>query len=134
MSQAMTVSIVPPEEGGFCLDRFRADITRRLCLVRGGRTIRTFANSIGVHHETLRRVLRGQPPSAEIVARVCDAERVSANWLLFGFGDMNADASAVEPPPPFSHAGHATPWGERIPAEVWSPPVNLSGLGLSGRS
>lgn len=90
MSQVFQSPIAVESSGQAIIQGFRAELNRRLWILRGGRTIRRFAQDIGVHHETLRRLLQGQPPSAEVLANICLTHDVSANWLLLGIGPANA--------------------------------------------
>ncbi len=64
----------------------RKQIAQRLWVVKGTRSIRQFAEDMGVDRETLRRALSGDLYQVEIIVRVCEIEEINANWLLFGIG------------------------------------------------
>jgi transcriptional regulator with XRE-family HTH domain len=40
--------------------------------------------TLGINHETLRRMNTGQLPSAELLVRLCEEYGISGDWLLTG--------------------------------------------------
>ena len=69
----------------------------RLVAVVGNRTYRELSQLTGIHHETVRRFLSGQAPSAEFLHALCRTMKVNAHWLLMGVGpkgtgDIRPDA------------------------------------------
>ena len=65
--------------------RLSHGVSKRVDLVRGSESITSFAATIGIHKENLRRVLKaGQSPGLELVMAVCQRYDINANWLLFG--------------------------------------------------
>ncbi len=65
--------------------RLNHGVNERIDEIRGGESITTFAASLGIHKENLRRVLKaGQTPGLELVLAVCRQYDINANWLLFG--------------------------------------------------
>lgn len=55
----------------------------------GTRTYRHLAELTGTHHETVRRYMQGQSPSAPFLAKLCEELGLNANWLLNGHGPMH---------------------------------------------
>lgn len=68
----------------------------RLAEAVGERTFRGLAELTGTPAETVRRYMQGQAPSAEFLASVCSALRVSGDWLLTGRGPMRVDDVKAE--------------------------------------
>lgn len=60
----------------------------RLRIAAGSRTYRQLGDLTGTNHETVRRYMLGQAPSAEFLAAVCEALDINAQWLLVGAGAM----------------------------------------------
>lgn len=55
---------------------------------RGTRTYRQLGDLTETNHETVRRYMLGQAPSAEFLAATCAALDINAQWLLVGRGPM----------------------------------------------
>jgi len=62
-------------------------IAARLAQIRGGRSQRSFALSLGVNQQNINRYERGTIPSAEFLTILLLKERVNINWLLTGKGN-----------------------------------------------
>lgn len=60
----------------------------RLRIAAGSRTYRQLGDLTGTNHETVRRYMLGQAPSAEFLAAVCGSLDINAQWLLVGAGAM----------------------------------------------
>lgn len=82
-------------------DRLQAVVGARSCEEMGRRT--------GISGESVRRYLRGHPPSARFLAALCNTEMVSGTWLLTGRGSMRAAAEG----PSVDDAGPQISEGDR---------------------
>ncbi len=60
----------------------------RLRIAAGTRSYRQMGDLTNTNHETVRRYMLGQSPSAEFLAATCDALEINAQWLLVGSGPM----------------------------------------------
>lgn len=60
----------------------------RLRIAAGSRTYRQLGDLTSTNHETVRRYMLGQAPSAEFLAAVCGVLDINAQWLLVGAGAM----------------------------------------------
>lgn len=60
----------------------------RLRIAAGSRTYRQMGDLTGTNHETVRRYMLGQAPSADFLAAACEALDLNAQWLLVGAGPM----------------------------------------------
>jgi transcriptional regulator with XRE-family HTH domain len=65
-----------------------ATLHDRLLAAIGDRSLRHIAELTGTHHESVRRYMAGQAPSAEFMAALCGALGISGDWLLTGRGPM----------------------------------------------
>jgi len=65
-------------------------IHSRLGVAAGDLSYRHVAKLTHTHPGTVRRYMRGQPPSVEFVTAFCSALSISADWLLTGNGPMRA--------------------------------------------
>ena len=78
-------------------------ITERLAIVmrESGQRKGQFARRIGVNERTLRTYLNGgiDSISSSVVATVCKAYNVNANWLLFEEGEMFRSEEVDNPKP-----------------------------------
>ncbi len=73
-------------------------VIARINEIRANETLSTFAKSIGVHKETLRRVLKmGQSPRLDVLLAVCRQRDINANWLLLGIEPKHRKDPPVEP-------------------------------------
>lgn len=63
----------------------------RLGVVAGNRSFRELGTLTGTNPETVRRYMRGQAPSVEFVAALCEATGTSAHWLVTGEGAIRRD-------------------------------------------
>ena len=66
--------------------KYTKHIAARLKQIRGKRSQRSFALSLGVHQQNINRYERGTVPSAEFLAILLLKEKVNINWLLTGKG------------------------------------------------
>lgn len=64
---------------------------RRLEAALEGKTYRWIARTTGIHPETVRRYMQGQPPSVDFVATICSQLHINPQWLLNGEGPMHRD-------------------------------------------
>ena len=64
---------------------------QRLVLAIGDRSYRSVGELTGIHPENIRRYMKGQTPSVEFVASLCDALGISPEWMLSGRGPMRAE-------------------------------------------
>lgn len=64
---------------------------RRLEAALQGKTYRWIAKVTGIHPETVRRYMQGQPPSVDFVATICSQLHINPQWLLNGEGPMRRD-------------------------------------------
>lgn len=72
-------------------------LDRRLREAVGTRTYRHLGELTRTHHETVRRYMQGQTPSASFLANLCEELGLNANWLLNGHGPMHrADLRTTE--------------------------------------
>lgn len=62
----------------------------RLHRAVGSRTFKSIGAATGTNHETVRRYMNGQAPSADFLAAVCNEYGVSGQWLLTGDGPERA--------------------------------------------
>ena len=62
----------------------------RLRIAAGSRTYRQLGDLTNTNHETVRRYMLGQAPSAEFLAAACSALEINAQWLLVGAGPMKS--------------------------------------------
>lgn len=60
----------------------------RLRIAAGSRTYRQLGDLTTTNHETVRRYMLGQAPSADFLAATCAALDINAQWLLVGRGPM----------------------------------------------
>lgn len=56
-------------------------ITKRLNQLQGDRTLREFADEIGIGQSTLHNYLKGRIPPAGFIEQVCDSCGVTPNWM-----------------------------------------------------
>jgi transcriptional regulator with XRE-family HTH domain len=56
--------------------------TKRLLILKGDRTLRRFADSLGIGQSTLHNYLKGRDPKAEFLRIICTKTGCDANWLL----------------------------------------------------
>lgn len=75
---------------------YASPLHERLVLAVGQRSIRHVGELTGTNHETVRRYLSGQPPSAEFLAALCRVLGLNANWLLTGRGPMKVEEVRLE--------------------------------------
>lgn len=66
--------------------RVPSGLCERLRVACKGLTLREIAAMTGASKEAVRRYLAGSPPSVEFLARLCEAQSLSADWLLCGVG------------------------------------------------
>jgi len=69
----------------------------RLITVAGQMTYRALADITGTNHESVRRYMQGQSPSAEFLSALCAKLDISGEWILTGRGpvrrrDLRPDA------------------------------------------
>lgn len=57
-------------------------ITKNLIKLQAGRTLRAFAEYLGIGQSTLHNYLRGRDPSAKYIIKICKKTGCDANWLL----------------------------------------------------
>jgi hypothetical protein len=69
-------------------------INDRLLAAAGRFSYREIGDMTGIHPETVRRYMNGDPPSAEFLATFCAGMGISVDWMLFGQGSMSS-ASAI---------------------------------------
>lgn len=63
----------------------------RLLAAVGERSYRVVSELTGTNHESVRRYLQGQAPSAEFLVAVCRSMGINAHWLLTGQGPMRVE-------------------------------------------
>jgi len=61
-------------------------VRSRLLEATGDMSIAGLADTLGLNRESVRRAIRGQTISLEIVLRACVCFHISGEWLLFGIG------------------------------------------------
>lgn len=72
------------------MDRGVIGIGRRLREVRGERTLPKFADTFGVHKNSIARwEAETQFPNALVLFAICRTESISATWLLTGEGEKS---------------------------------------------
>ena len=70
----------------------KGKFARRLAKVRGDRSQRQFARTLGVFQQNVNRYERGATmPHPDFLLRVALREGVSLDWLLLGRGGMKAE-------------------------------------------
>jgi transcriptional regulator with XRE-family HTH domain len=60
------------------------EILSRIKTLMGDKSLRLFANQVGVPFTTLSGYLRGRTPSLDLIVAVCTHTDTSADWLLLG--------------------------------------------------
>jgi len=70
-----------------------SSILKRLRMVKGERSYRSFGQSIGVNHETIRRYLLSGKVPATVVAKIAITYNVDCGWLLTGKSSSRVGAS-----------------------------------------
>ena len=76
---------------------------------RGGKSLREVGLTLGINHETLRRMYTGQLPSAELLVRLCEEYGINGDWLLTGKPRRNPELFARREPEPVAKAGWTKP-------------------------
>lgn len=72
------------------------NIALRLKNIRGQTSLKEFAETLGVHPNTITNYEKGRSPDADFLALVCDKYKVNPTWLLTGDGDMRANEPALD--------------------------------------
>jgi transcriptional regulator with XRE-family HTH domain len=68
----------------------------RLVAVAGARSFRELGRMTGTNAETVRRYMRGQAPSIDFIAGLCDATGTNVHWLITGQGAQRGEDARVE--------------------------------------
>lgn len=77
---------------------FNLDTSDRLKIIRGTMTQNEFADSIGVHKNSLGRYERGDSePDLRVAITICTKFGISPEWLMFGTGPMCPSDAASNP-------------------------------------
>jgi hypothetical protein len=84
------------------LPALNPNLSERIAILLGDRSIRSFAADVGVPEATVRHYLRGRMPPADFIAALCVQTGASSWWLLTGEGPMHAA-------PPATPAAQADP-------------------------
>jgi transcriptional regulator with XRE-family HTH domain len=70
-------------------------LTKRLKQLQGKKTLRTFAEQLGIGQSTLHNYLKGRVPQADFIPLVCTKTGCTADWLLGCTESGNNDIAGI---------------------------------------
>lgn len=109
----------------------------RLALVRGSVSQKEFANSLGVHKNTLGLYERNdRAPDANLLRLLLEGHGININWLLTGSGSMYISHQEAQQTPVAAPAGMSAladrlrstsaTWAQAVEAAGYEPPSNVA--------
>jgi len=72
------------------------NISLRLKNIRGQTSLKEFAETLGVHPNTITNYEKGRSPDSDFLALVCEKYKVNPTWLLTGEGEMNTSEPGLD--------------------------------------
>ena len=72
------------------------NISLRLKNIRGQTSVKEFAETLGVHPNTITNYEKGRSPDAEFLTLVCVKYKVNPTWLLTGEGEMKVSEPGLD--------------------------------------
>lgn len=72
------------------------NISQRLKNIRGQISLKEFAETLGVHPNTITNYEKGRSPDSIFLTLVCEKYKVNPTWLLTGDGAMRANEPGLD--------------------------------------